>query len=628
MSNNTILLDLIAKGLNAGGSALVTAYDGSAKLFNVTMTALSPGEKTKLQSRIKKLENSVKQFCQDVAKESAKYADPALALESEPVKAILAKTNEYQQEIQLMKQRVAEILASKAEMRAAKKKPAKAKPEPKATGECSCKFDLNSLLVKFMPGENATLERRILETEKKITGLYTEIAKESAKLPDPESALESEPVKKLTAEIRELKADIDNMKRRIVEIGEEKKTAEAKKKEQKELQSKAKQEKKKEQQELKAKAKEVKKAGKTPEPAADVTVDVRPGADEVTGAAIETESGAEYDRAKRAAVPRPTLVPPTSGPQYPTAAEEEAARAEKMRKILESYQTAPDEQVIDTPVEAATEPESPAVEAVAAEAPVEDEIKEPVAEAAVEVAAEPETPVVAEVVEEVPPAPVEVAEPVAEAAVEVSAEPETPEVKEVATPPVPFEVAAEPVAESPAKAADSDVAKIYEADLSQHSSMFRTKTFSSAASPVPPVANFRSTADVAAFRQKGLGSAGLQFSAGSNPAMTMHHDDSGIRTRTLAARSLASESATETPSSNTEKSSEQISQPPAAVPSIRVKAQEKKKNLKQKEFKAPEKKKQSAKNNAKAPVKKTPDTKAFSKGKGTVIKPKGGKKTS
>lgn len=531
MSNNNILLGVIAKTLNAGGSGLVSAYDGSAKLFNVTMTALSPGEKSKLKSRTKKLENMVKNLCNEVGRESAKFPDPATALEAESVRSIIAKTHDYELEIGQIKQRIGEILAEEAERKAARKKPAKVKSTPKEPAECSCKFDFNSLLIKFKTGEKGSLERQIAENEKKVAALYVDLGKETAKFPDPETALQSEPVQKITDEIKCLKDDIDNKKRRIVEIGAVKKATFQEKMEafgKKIEEKKASLDKKKE--EMKAafekqadKAKEMFDKKTTPAPASDskVTVDVNP-ADADTA---ETSCGEEHERSKKAIVARPSLLPTTSGPQYPTASEEEAVRAEKMRKILESYQSDPVEPGAEAPVEVAAAAEAPVAEMVADEAPAPEESGEAESVAVETASAEPE-PVVEEPVVEV-------------AAVEVAVE--TVVVEEVSAPMV-----SEPAPEETAESLTEK--KTFEVDHSQHSSMFRTRTFSAGTPSLAPAADPGSALDLSTFRQKSMGSSGLQFSTGGNPAVTMHHDDSGLRTRSLVSKiSDLSEASSEIP---------------------------------------------------------------------------------
>jgi hypothetical protein len=89
MRGNAIILDTIAKTLNAGGSALVSAYDAGAEAFNCTMSALSPGEKSKLRGRIKSFEKKIQSLNSEIGAVTSKFDDPATALESEAVIAII-----------------------------------------------------------------------------------------------------------------------------------------------------------------------------------------------------------------------------------------------------------------------------------------------------------------------------------------------------------------------------------------------------------------------------------------------------------------------------------------------------------------------------------------------------------
>jgi HEAT repeat protein len=79
------------------------------------------------------------------------------------------------------------------------------------------------------PSEIKKVEEKIKGYEKKIRGLYYQIGKEGATYTGDESALETEPVKKLMANVREYEKEIQRLENRIVEIKEQKK-AEAKRK--------------------------------------------------------------------------------------------------------------------------------------------------------------------------------------------------------------------------------------------------------------------------------------------------------------------------------------------------------------------------------------------------------------
>jgi len=195
MSRNEVIFETIAKAMNAGGSAIVSAYDAGAAAFNCTMSALSPGERSKLRDRIKVLEKKIQALYVAIGKETSKYEDPAAALESESVLATLADIKEYNNEIEQMKQRIAEI--------------DKTKTEQESVGVA--KFISHSIS-GFMPGEKASLERKIHGNEKKIQELYCDFAKETAKQADPSAAVVSEPVISIIAKINELKAENESLK--------------------------------------------------------------------------------------------------------------------------------------------------------------------------------------------------------------------------------------------------------------------------------------------------------------------------------------------------------------------------------------------------------------------------------
>ena len=80
-------------------------------------------------------------------------------------------------------------------------------------------------------GKIARIEEKIGTYQKKIRRLYYEIGKAGATHTGDESALETEPVKKLIGAVRENEKEIERLKNRIVEIREQKKTAVLKRKE-------------------------------------------------------------------------------------------------------------------------------------------------------------------------------------------------------------------------------------------------------------------------------------------------------------------------------------------------------------------------------------------------------------
>jgi hypothetical protein len=209
MRGNAIILDTIAKTLNAGGSALVSAYDAGAEAFNCTMSALSPGEKSKLRGRIKSFEKKIQSLNSEIGAVTSKFDDPATALESEAVIAIIGSIKELKHEIEVMNKRIVEIETAKSEQVKQKSKDSSVDPAGVAT------FFVKSIkgtLASIIPGEKRTIEQKITENEKMVQALYGEFAKESTKYPDPADALADESVKGIIAKINERKEVIAALK--------------------------------------------------------------------------------------------------------------------------------------------------------------------------------------------------------------------------------------------------------------------------------------------------------------------------------------------------------------------------------------------------------------------------------
>ncbi len=109
MRRNTRLLSALARSMNAGGSAVVSVLDSCLEGFNRTVSMFLPDERTKLDGSIKELEKNSQALFVEIAKETSKYPDHAVALESDAVAAYLATIKELELEITRMKQRVADI---------------------------------------------------------------------------------------------------------------------------------------------------------------------------------------------------------------------------------------------------------------------------------------------------------------------------------------------------------------------------------------------------------------------------------------------------------------------------------------------------------------------------------------
>lgn len=132
----------VASVLNAGGSAVVYAYDmtGGAigKLFSAVKKApvvparafdmvvgglgfIKPGEHQKIEDRIKAYERKIKELYYEIGKEGAKYRDLEDPLQTEPVQKLIADVREYEKEIQRLHGRIAEIREERKEAAFTKK---------------------------------------------------------------------------------------------------------------------------------------------------------------------------------------------------------------------------------------------------------------------------------------------------------------------------------------------------------------------------------------------------------------------------------------------------------------------------------------------------------------------------
>lgn len=94
------------------------------------------------------------------------------------------------------------------------------------TGE----FVVNRARTAVLPCEKARLERRIKEYGTRILALQYEIGKESARCSDPSEVVESLELRANIARVRDCEAEIETMKRRLLEIAESKEAAKAEKK--------------------------------------------------------------------------------------------------------------------------------------------------------------------------------------------------------------------------------------------------------------------------------------------------------------------------------------------------------------------------------------------------------------
>jgi hypothetical protein len=445
-----IILNTISKTMNMGGSALVSVYDTGAGIFNSTMSALSPGEKSKLRTRIKLYEKKIQSLYGEIGRESSKYPDPAAALESQSVKALLDAIKEHTSGIEIMKQRIVEL----EEIKAAKVKPKPvAKPEPKKGQQESVGVtaffikSISSSLAGYLPGERSTLERSIADNDKKIQALYGEFARESAKMPDPAEALASETVAGIISKINSLKAVNESLKERIAELAAGKKGVPTGKKAVVEPP---------EEECYETTASATPDIVTTESAAGAISEEPCPAVVEVTAEQSEP-STTDYTRAKPCSIPTLTLQPPTRGD------------IENVTRTLQS------ESVVEVQAvpEVIAVVEEPVVDEVAAEvvAVVEEQVVTDVDAAVEEQAAslvvavpevEPE-PVTVAVVEE--PVAAEVCAAVEEQAVAgdvVVAEEEPAAEAEPEAPAVIEEIAAEPVVQVAEEVAVEEVATVEE----------------------------------------------------------------------------------------------------------------------------------------------------------------------
>ncbi|NVM21018.1 MAG: HEAT repeat domain-containing protein [Desulfobacterales bacterium] len=124
----------VAKVLNAGGNAAVYAYDAASgalgKVFSMArnapvlpekvMSVFAPGlgmirltETRRLEERIREYERKIKALYFEIGKEGASYSGDESALETEPVKKLIADVRQYEKEIQRLRDRVVEVKEQK-----------------------------------------------------------------------------------------------------------------------------------------------------------------------------------------------------------------------------------------------------------------------------------------------------------------------------------------------------------------------------------------------------------------------------------------------------------------------------------------------------------------------------------
>ncbi len=121
------LLEGLAKTLNAGGSALVAAYDAGSGFFSSVfksakgaatelpsavkggISKMLPGDRSRLESKIREYEKKIEGLYCEIGKESSKYAEMEKAMEGEMVKNLLSVVKDYEDEIAKITDQIASI---------------------------------------------------------------------------------------------------------------------------------------------------------------------------------------------------------------------------------------------------------------------------------------------------------------------------------------------------------------------------------------------------------------------------------------------------------------------------------------------------------------------------------------
>ncbi|HIJ81400.1 MAG TPA: HEAT repeat domain-containing protein [Desulfuromonadales bacterium] len=113
--------DGVAKTLNAGGTAILAAYDSGAEFLKCTLSRVLPGEKADLDATIKEYEARIHNLYVEIGKESARFTEPAEAFAAAQVQVLIEKLREYEANVADALQRLDEIAAEKIAARNAKK---------------------------------------------------------------------------------------------------------------------------------------------------------------------------------------------------------------------------------------------------------------------------------------------------------------------------------------------------------------------------------------------------------------------------------------------------------------------------------------------------------------------------
>ncbi|MBI5748630.1 MAG: HEAT repeat domain-containing protein [Nitrospinae bacterium] len=127
MEQRNKVLETIAKGLNVGGSALVTGYDVGSVLFQKGfeslksaavqvpvvvksgIEAIKPKEKRVLEREIRNYQNKIEGLYYKIGEVSVKHKNIVRAQNSEEVKNLISLVTEHEMEIEKIRERITEI---------------------------------------------------------------------------------------------------------------------------------------------------------------------------------------------------------------------------------------------------------------------------------------------------------------------------------------------------------------------------------------------------------------------------------------------------------------------------------------------------------------------------------------
>lgn len=163
----------VAKVLNAGGTAAVYAYDVTCSVAGKAFSAskkmpvlpeklmsifasgfgmVKPTETKQVEEKIEEYERKIKRLYFEIGKEGTHYSGDESALETEPIKQLIADVREYEKEIQRLRDHIVEIKEQKKadilKMKELKKAEQLAKKRVKVTTDEKVKKKVESAIAK------------------------------------------------------------------------------------------------------------------------------------------------------------------------------------------------------------------------------------------------------------------------------------------------------------------------------------------------------------------------------------------------------------------------------------------------------------------------------------------------